>query len=133
MKSRKINLPVIAELLRDRCPFIIFALLTGHGEDGLPGKPAHFELSVYIDPGTGALQALEQILPVMEAALPGLSYDMILLNRVDATTRFRAARGECLFIRENDEQSYRQFVKHAILEYRIMRARGRRLGIIDNA
>ena len=132
MKSLKFNLTTITERLRDRCPFILFALITGLDEEGWLHPAENLELSVYIGSGTGTWHALEKILPVVSAMIPETFCDVTLLNHVDATTRFRAIHGVCLFIREDKEQNYSHFVQHATLDYQIMRARGRRLGIIDN-
>jgi len=132
MKSIKIDVRMIAEQLRRRCPFIAFAMLAGPDEDGLWHNRGNLELSVFLRPGTGNWSALEQILPVMSEIVPASACDVTLLNRVDAATRLRAARGTCLFVREGKEQEYLRFVRNAELDYRIMRARGRRRGLIDN-
>ena len=92
----------------------------------------NLELSVFIDADAGTWHSLEKILPVMAITAPGTFCDVTLLNRVDAVTRFRAAHGLCLFIRQGQEQQYRLFVQHASLDYRIMRAQQRRRGIIEN-
>ncbi|MEI7898180.1 MAG: hypothetical protein WCJ26_14160 [bacterium] len=132
MKSKNVDLKKIADSLRERCPFILFAMFTGLDENGELNRKENPELSVFIGPDTGNWHALEQILPVMSKMIPGEMCDVTLLNRVDAVTRFRAANGQCLFVQEGKEQQYTKFVKHASLDYRIMRAQYRRRGIIEN-
>ena len=132
MQSKKVDLKKIADTLREQCPFIMFAMLTGLDEDGRLKWMQNPELSVFIGSDTGTWYALEQILPVVSATVPEAFCDVTLLNRVDATTRFRAIQGLCLFVQNGKEQNYRRFVEHASLDYRIMRAQQRRRGIIDN-
>jgi hypothetical protein len=107
-------------------------MVNGLDGKGRPGWLQNPELSVYITPCTGTWNALEKILPVIAVAAPGVFFDVILLNHVDAATRFRATQGICLFIKEEMQESYRDFARQANLDLRIMRARGRRTGVIDN-
>ena len=132
MKSKKVDVRKIAETLQERCPFIVFAMFTGLDDEGRLKWLENLELSVFLDSGIGNWCSLEKILPVMAAVTPGTFCDVTLLNRVDAVTRFRAAHGLCLFIRHGYEQQYRQFVQHASLDFRVMRAQQRRRGIIEN-
>ena len=132
MKSKKVDVRKIADTLRERCPFIMFAMLTGLDDDGHVKWLTNIELSVFIGSDTGNWYALEQILPVMEASIPEAFCDVTLLNRVDPVTRYRAMQGCCLFVQEGREHHYRQFRQHASLDYRVMRAQQRRLGHIDN-
>jgi hypothetical protein len=132
MKSQKIDLQKIADALRERCPFVVFAIVNGLDEHGRTSLCEDPELSVFIQAGTGTWRALERILPVIAATVPVAHCDVTLLNRADAKTRFRALHGLCLFVQEDYKEHYRHFVRHASLDYRIMRAQGRRIGIIDN-
>jgi hypothetical protein len=132
MKSQKIDLQKIADALRERCPFVVFAMVTGLDEDGRTILREDPGLSVFIEDGTGTWDALKVILPVISAAVPVAHCDVTLLNRADAKTRFRAIHGLCLFVQEDYKEHYLHFVRHASLDYRIMRAQGRRMGIIDN-
>lgn len=132
MTSKKVDLKKIADTLQERCPFIIFAMLTGLDEEGRLKWLENPELSVFIGSDTGNWYALEQILPVVSETVPEAFCDVTLLNRVDAVTRFRATNGLCLFVQKGKEQQYYQFVQHASLDYRIMRAQQRRSGIIEN-
>jgi hypothetical protein len=132
MKSKKVDLKSIADTLRERCPFIQFATLTGLDAEGRLKWLENLELSVFIGAEAGNWSALEQILPVISDAVPGAFCEVTLLNHVDAATRFRAVQGLCLFIREGGEQCYQQFARHASLDYRIMRAHQRRMGIMEN-
>ncbi|MDP1623908.1 MAG: hypothetical protein Q8M08_16410 [Bacteroidales bacterium] len=132
MKSKKVDVKLISDNLRERCPFILFALLTGLGDDGQAKLNEHLELSVFIGSGTATWHALEQILPVISTVVPEPCCDVTMLNRVDVLTRFRAVNGVCLFIREGREQYYRRFVQHVTLDYRVIRAQNRKLGIIEN-
>jgi hypothetical protein len=132
MHSKKVDVQKIADSLRERCPFIMFAMLTGLDDEGQVKWLENIELSVFIGYETGSWYALEQILPIMESSVPEAFCDVTLLNRVDAVTRFRATKGCCLFIQEGKEQQYEKFVRHASLDYKILRAHQRRKGIIEN-
>jgi hypothetical protein len=132
MKSKKVDLKKIADALRAQCPFIMFAMLTGLDDKGRLKWLENLELSVFIGTDTGTWYALERILPVITAAVPEAFCEVTLLNRVDAATRFRVIHSVCLYIQEGKEQQYNQFVRHATLDYRILRAQQRRRGIIEN-
>jgi hypothetical protein len=132
MKSKKVDLKKISDTLQEKCPFIVFAMLTGLDEEGRLKWLENLELSVYLGSDIGNWYALEQILPVITETLPQAFCDVTLLNRVDAATRFRAAHGLCLFIRKGQEQQFYKFRHHASLDYRVMRAQQRRCGTIDN-
>jgi len=132
MKTCEFNLKKIADTLHEQCPFILFATMNGLDEAGRPGWLKNPEVSVFVTPGTGLWLALEKILPLLAGAAPGVFIDVTLLNRVDAVTRYRATQGVALFIREGSQETYANFVRQAGLDHRILRARGRRLGLIDN-
>ena len=132
MKSKKVDLMKIADTLRERCPFIMFAMLSGLDEEGRLRWLQNLELAVFIGAETGTWYALEQILPIISMSVPEAFCEVTLLNRVDAATRYRAIHGLCIFIRDGKEQEYHRFAQNAHLDYRIMRAHQRRRGIIDN-
>jgi hypothetical protein len=132
MTRNKVDLKMLSETLGKRCPFIIFALLSGLDENFQIKKRENPELCVFIDSKTGSWQALEQIFTVMASMAPEPICDVIVLNRVDGLTRHRAIQGLCLFIQEGQEQNYRLFVQRTNLDYKVMRAQWRRKGIIDN-
>jgi hypothetical protein len=132
MKTGKFNLKKLAEALQERCPFILFATISGLDEAGQPGWLNDPELSIFILPGMGAWHALEKTLPVLAVTDPGVFFDVTLLNRVDVVSRFRAIHGECVFVREEAQEEYKNFMRQAGLDYRLMRARARRAGVIDN-
>jgi hypothetical protein len=132
MKTKRVDLKKIADTLQERCPFIVFAMLTGLDDEGRLKWLEHPELSVYIGSDTGNWYALEQILPVITETVPQAFCDVTLLNRVDVATRYRAAHGLCLFIRKGQEQKFYQFKHHASLDYRILRAQQRRSGTLEN-
>ncbi len=132
MKTPKIDFKKISGMLRERCPFIHFAMLSGFDEEGQPVCQENRVLYAFIAVDTGSWKALEQILQVVAATLPDGFCEVTLLNRVDAAIRFRAIHGICLFVQEDKMQHYRQFVQRANLDYRIMRALGRRMGSIEN-
>ncbi len=132
MQSTNIDLNKISEVLRDQCPFIVFATICGLDETGRQNWHEKPELSVFIREDKGTWSALEQILRSLTGIIPDSSCDLTLLNKVDPATRFRAANGFCLFVQDGKYQHYRQFVQHASLDYRIMRARQRVMGIVDN-
>ncbi|MCX6267590.1 MAG: hypothetical protein NTW16_09570, partial [Bacteroidetes bacterium] len=132
MKSQKFELTKIADALREHCPFIVFATLPGIDEDGQVTCLEIMEVCVFIGSDTGIWDALEQILPAIAKVVKTDLCHVTFLNRVDVETRYRAVNGVCLFIREGKEHNYRQFARHAILDYRIMRAQQRRRGLIEN-
>ena len=132
MTFQKLDLKKLSDTLTEQCPFIMFAMLNGLDANGQPEWHNNPELSVFISADTGTWHALEQILPVLKATVPDMFVDVTLLNRVDAVTRFRAIQGICLYVREDSGHNYRRFVQQAFLDYRIMRARGRSMGFIDN-
>lgn len=132
MKPGKFDLGNVADALQERCPFILFAMINGLDDHGQPGWLKNPEVSVFIDPATSCWQALEKILPVMAVASPGVFFEVTMLNRVDVETRFRATQGVCLFVRQDMLGNYTNFIRQAGLDHRIMRARGRKSGIIDN-
>jgi hypothetical protein len=131
MRSPRLNLQRIAHALKEHCPFIQFAII-GTDETGLIKCQANPQLSVFIDQGTNMLQALEHILPVLDKHGVNDVFTVTLLNRMDPRTRLEAIQGHCLFIREGHEQFYRSFRQKARLDHSIMRAHGRKMGIIDN-
>jgi hypothetical protein len=132
MKSRIFDLRLIADALRSRCPFIMFAMVHGVDECGRQDIPGTPELSVLLDHHPGAWNAIQRILPVLSESGMEHRLELTLLNRVDVYTRFRASQGVCLFVKEGSEQHFRNFRMQASLDHRIMRAQGRKLGIIDN-
>ncbi len=132
MTSKNIDLKKIAEVLREQCPFIVFATISGMDETWRPGQGEKPELNVFILEDKGTWSALEQILHSIAPIIPDSSFDLTLLNRVDPATRLRAANGFCLFVLDGKEQYYRQFVRQASLDYRIMCARQRVRGFVDN-
>jgi hypothetical protein len=132
MTSKKIDLKKISEVLREQCPFIVFATISCLEETGRPGRGEKPELNVFILEEKGTWSALEQILQSITPIIPDSSFDLTLLNRVDPATRLRAANGFCLYVLDGKEQYYRQFVRQASLDYRLMRARQRVRGLVDN-
>jgi len=132
MKSKKVDLKRISDALTERCPFIMFAMLTGIDQEGRQKWFGNLELSVFVGSDIGTWYALEKILPVITSTVPEFFWNVTLLNRADAFTRYRAVQGLCLFIREGREQQFQQFTKHAHLDYRILRAHLRKRGFIEN-
>jgi hypothetical protein len=132
MKPKLVDLKGVADSLREQCPFIMFATINGIDEEGRLSLLANVELSVLLDRSTGFFYALEKILPVMTVLVPEAFCEVTLLNRVDVKTRFEASNSRCLFIRNGKEQTYREFVQQARLDYRILRARYRLNGILNN-
>ena len=122
----------LTEALTARCPFIDFAtiLVPEKANDLCCLKPC--ELFVYTADGTSRWDALEKILAAIALSDPGYACDVILLNRADVFTRYRASQSQCLWVRQGKEDDYYRFCQKAGLDHRIIRARGRRLGIIDN-
>ena len=132
MKSTWIELKKVAEILQEKCPFIKFALLSGLDKYG--GLDAHekLELSVFVDSDIGTWAAIEKILPVLTIAIPDVICEVTLLNHVDPGTRNRAMQDICLFIRNGQEQVFRDFGQRSSLDYRILCAQNRRKGLIEH-
>jgi len=132
MESIKIDLNKVSAALREQCPFVVFATISGLDKNGWVNRKENLELSVFINSGTSTWDALEKLLPVVSVAVPETHCDVTLLNRVDAATRFRAAHGFCLFTQDGKEQDFQKFARHASLDYRIMRVWQRRMGLLEN-
>jgi hypothetical protein len=125
-----VDLKRVADALREECPFIQFAIVSGIDEEGRPDLLNNVELSVLLDQNTGFCYALEKILPVITDLIPTNLCEVVLLNRVDLKTRFKASNSRCLFIQQGMEQTYRAFIQQARLDFRIMKAKGRLNGVI---
>ena len=132
MKSTWIELKKVAEVLQEKCPFITFALLNGIDKDGSLNAHTKLELSVFVDSGIGTLAAIEMILPAMTSVAPGAMCEVTLLNHVDPTTRHFAMQDICLFIRNGQEQFFRDFGQRSSLDYRILCAQNRRRKLIQD-
>ncbi len=131
MKPKLVDLKRVAHLLQEQCPFIIFAIISGIDEEGRLNLIDNVELFVLLETSIGIFFALEKILPVMTVLVPEALCDVTLLNKVDVITRFHASNSRCLFIGNGKEQSYRQFVQRARLDYRIFKAQYRLNGSVD--
>ena len=129
MKSKRIDLKIMSDILQEKCPFISFALLGGPDKNGCLCAGEKLGLSVFVEPGTGTWTAIERILPVMTLAAPGVFCEVTLLNNVDPLTRYRAMQDICLFVQEGQEQAFGEFGQRSSLDYRIMRAQQRRNGV----
>jgi hypothetical protein len=123
MNSKLVDLKRVADSLREECPFIQFAIVSGIDEEGRPDLLNNVELSVLLDNNTGFCYALEKILPVITDVVPTNLCEVVLLNKVDLKTRFKASNARCLFIQKGMEQTYRAFVQQARLDFRIMKAK----------
>ena len=132
MRLKILDLKRIAEILKEQCPFIIFAFLKGMDKERMLQSTENLELCVYVDTDTGTCYALEKILAVMTMAAPEVFCEVILLNFADRYTRFQALQDHCLFVRVEHENHYLKFLYHTTLDYRIMRAQERRRGISRN-
>lgn len=132
MKSAGIELKKFADTVREQCPFVAFAIISELNEEGQVHSIENPELSVFICSGYPPWLALRQILTVLSTFNPELLCDITLLNRVDSESRIRAVNGKCLFIRKGCENHYHQFARNARLDYRIMKALQRRMGLIEN-
>ena len=130
MKSKKIDLKKVAEELQRECPFIAFAYVGGIGENEQLIPLENLDLAVFVEKNTGISSALQKILPAMTNLVPDAFCEVILLNRADPVTRFRASKNRVLFVRDGQDQARQQFNQRASLDYRILRAQNRRRGLI---
>lgn len=128
MDIKKVDFNNLALSLQDHCPFILFAMLTGFDAEKEAPVEKNLELSVFLEPGTGFVMALEKILLVAARAAPDFFCEITILNRIDADSRFRAAGGTRLFIRAGKEDLFKMFVTNASFDYRLKRAHMRLQG-----
>ncbi len=122
----------LTEAFTALCPFIDFATILVPEKDNELCCLKPCELFVYTADSTSRWAALEKILAAIALSDSAYACDVILLNRADVFTRYRASQSDCLLIRQGKEEDFKRFRKQASLDHRIIRARGRQLGIIDN-
>jgi hypothetical protein len=122
MKSKKVDLNKLTMALQADCHFVLFAIITGFDQEKQVPLEKNLELSVYVESGTGSIMALEKLLFVVNKVVPDFFCEIILLNKTDADSRFKAAGGTCLFIRPGNEIIYELFVSRASFDYRVKRA-----------
>jgi hypothetical protein len=132
MKPLQQKIKSLSDTLQEHCPFILFAMLSSQEGRENTKCVGRIELSVYIDPTTTSWLALEKILAVFNTFFPLSGFEVTLLNRVDAQTRYRSVHDPSLFIRAGMDQHHHRFVHRALLDYRLSRAHARKNGIIDN-
>ncbi|MFZ4521229.1 MAG: hypothetical protein ACOYNC_05960 [Bacteroidales bacterium] len=132
MNAKMVKLAHVANLLCKDCPFVLFAWFSILENNDRKNGQSNLNLSVYISADAGFLVSIERIFRVFKASFPDSACDVTLLNHADAATRYKAVHGACMFSRAGCASEYRQFVRQAHLDYRILRAHQRRRGLIEN-
>lgn len=119
MKRKKVDTGRLAFEIQEKCPFVLFAVLTGFDSENQLPVEKNLEISIYLDPGTLFIVGLEKVLPVVVKAVPDFFCEIIIINQIDIDSRFKAACGHPFFIRAGNEALYKRFVSRAVFDYRV--------------
>jgi len=110
----KFHVHKLADLLKQNCPQICFALLHGSAKDGLLKQTGDIDLALFIE-GKPTLELYEKVSKCVEAVAPGRQCDIGILNNAEPVYRFEALRGRLLFFR--DQEKYLHFFSLTCREY----------------
>ncbi|MFQ6036453.1 MAG: nucleotidyltransferase domain-containing protein [Sedimentisphaerales bacterium] len=110
----KFDVHKLADLLKQQCPEICFALLHGSAKDGQVKQAGDIDLALFIE-GKPTLELYEKVSRCAEAVAPGVKCDTGILNNAEPVYRFEALKGRLLFFR-NQEQ-YLHFFSLTCREY----------------
>ncbi len=108
MKLSVVKIETLRCALRSSCPYILFAFADSSA-GSLNGLKT-LQLWVYIERSKSYLEAIGEILDAVEKALPDTECELVILNKVDARTRSASLSRTCLYIRENCEGIYWQYI-----------------------
>jgi len=104
----------LADLLKQQCPQICFALLHGSAKDGQVKQAGDIDLALFIK-GKPTLELYGKVSKCVEAVAPGIQCDTGILNNAEPIYRFEALKGRLLFCR--NQQQYLHFFSLTCREY----------------
>lgn len=91
----------LGDVLQERCPDVVFALLHGSASAGVVRQGGDVDVAVYCSRPASA-QLLLDIMAATAQVVPGVECDVGVLNDADPVFRFEALRGQLLFARDRE-------------------------------
>ena len=110
----KFDVHKLADLLKQQCPQVCFALLHGSAKDGQVKRAGDIDLALFIE-GKPTLELYEKVSNCVEAVAHGVQCDTGILNNAEPVYRFEALKGRLLFFR--DQEKYLHFFSLTCREY----------------
>ncbi len=110
----KFDIKKLVELIKEKCPEIIFAFLHGSAKNGEVAKGSDVDIAVFLSEKP-TLDFYTKIIDIVEKNLQGAQADISILNNADPVLRFEALKGKMLFCR--DKEKYAGFFSLTCREY----------------
>ena len=110
----KFEISKLAQLLKDNCPEVSFALLHGSAKEGNVKAGSDIDLALYIN-AKPSLGLYKEVMEQVDSLAPKTNCDIGILNDAEAVYRFEALKGNLLFAR--DQEKYLHFFSLTCREY----------------
>lgn len=108
VESLSINIPLIAQEIREHFPDIAFAYLFGSSQDGVVKSGSDVDVAIYYT-GNDLFARFGVEAQVEKAIGCDVPVDVVMLQKADPVLAFEALKGKLLFLRNENMEEYADF------------------------
>jgi predicted nucleotidyltransferase len=108
MGSLNINIPLIAQKIREHFPDINFAYIFGSSQGGVVKSGSDVDIAVYYT-GSDVFARFAVETQVENVVGSNIPIDIVMLQKVDPILAFEVLKGKPLFVRDESKEEYVNF------------------------
>jgi predicted nucleotidyltransferase len=116
VESLNIDIPLIAQEIREHFPDVIFAYIFGSSQNGVVKSGSDVDIAVYYT-GNDLFARFGVEAQVEKAIGRNVPVDIVMLQNADPVVAFEALKGKQLFVRDENMEEYASFYAHTCCLY----------------
>ncbi|MDR1342077.1 MAG: nucleotidyltransferase domain-containing protein [Prevotellaceae bacterium] len=108
MCTKNIDIPLIAQKIREHFPDISFAYIFGSSQGGVVKSGSDVDIAVYYT-GSDVFTRFAVDTQVENVVGSSIPIDIVMLQKADPVLAFEALKGKLLFVRDENMEEYVNF------------------------